>query len=505
MKITNSKGTMNNIKSQFYKVKSWRLSTKIIAGVIIITSLILIISLTSKKEKTELPVYKTQSGPFREFLSINGILESESSVKISAPTVHGWRFTLIKLIPEGSLVKKGDFIADFDVSDIKERIEAQEMDIENQYSELEDLKQSHEMKLYTLDDQLKNAEDTLKINELTLTAMEYSSELSRKKAEIQVEKAKTGIEQAKRNINTQKLKNQIEIKKKQKRIKQVERQLEKSKKDLVHYKVYAPANGIVIYPLLGRHSDRNKVQEGDVLHNGQTFGNLPDLSRMMVQLEINEVEINRIQKNLKVTIILDSYKEKTYTGYIKNISRIAIQDSKNELIKNFDCYVKINETDIDHLKPGISAVCKITISTQDNAIAVPIESIFRNKNNEPVCFIKKSATIITKKVELGPRNENFIVVKSGLQQNDRVLLVYPFEDEISYEDYKIDEYIKLQQKAKKPGDKEKEPDTEIRPTKKEPDTKIMPVKKEPDAQSAEKAPKKKPTGKTRPKREKGKS
>ena len=427
-----------------YQIKNWNLKVRIMVGISgIILLLIVILSLSSGEQRKDLPYYTVKSAPFKEFLSLNGVLEAERSVSISAPQVRRYSFKLIDLIPEGTIVKKGDLIAEFDIADIKEKIESHETQLEDLSYELEDLEQSHTIRMYSLEDRLKSTEDNLRLSKLTVKAMEYSSELNKRKAEINIEKAKTAIEEAKRDIKSQKLKNQIELRKKKQKISYYEKRVEDYKKQMRKFKVFAPEKGIVIYPYIGRGNSKKKIQVGDSLWYGQTFAILPDLTRILVHLQINEIEIYRIRLGLKTEIVLDSYKDKKYTGFISDISRIATEDDKNELIKNFDCYIKINEVDIDHLKPGISAVCDITISTMEAALAVPIETVFRDEKDRAICLVLNSRKVNPREVKLGPRNENYIVIKEGLKPGDKVSLVNLFEEGNAYKDYKIDEYKRI--------------------------------------------------------------
>ena len=432
------------LSKQIYQIKNWNLKTRIIVGGSgIILLLIVVISLSSGDKKKDLPYYTVKSSPFKEFLSLNGVLEAEHSVSITAPQVRRYSFKLIELIPEGTIVKKGDLIAEFDIAAIKEKIENTVTQLEDLNFELEDLKQSQVISMYSVEDKLKSAEDNLRLSELTVKAMEYSSELNKRKAEINIEKSKTSVKEAKRNIKSLKLKHQIQLRKKKEKISYQKKKLKKYNKEMKKFKVFAPKKGIVIYPLSGRRNDRKKVQVGDALWYGQVFASLPDLTKILVHLEINEIDIYRISLGLKVDVVLDSYKDKKYTGFISDISRIATEDKKNELIKNFDCYVKINEVDIDHLKPGISAVCDITISTMEAAVSVPIESVFRDKKEKAVCLVLNSKKVNVREVKLGPRNENYIVIKKGLKPGDKVSLVNLFEESNAYKDYKIDEYKEI--------------------------------------------------------------
>jgi hypothetical protein len=78
----------------------------------------------------------------------------------------------------------------------------------------------------------------------------------------------------------------------------------------------------------------------------------------------------------------------------------------------------------DWLKPGMSAKVEIKIDRLTNVVYVPIQAVFPEEGNQ-VCYIDRRNGRERRLVEIGESNDEFIEIKSGLKEGERICLRSP--------------------------------------------------------------------------------
>jgi HlyD family secretion protein len=115
-------------------------------------------------------------------------------------------------------------------------------------------------------------------------------------------------------------------------------------------KIVAPFNGTLT---------QAEPQSGDRVSAGQTAFRLDDLSRLSIDLQISEVDINRVTVDLPVTITFDAVQNKVYNGIVIKVNQSA-DESKGAA--NYSVTVKLMDAD-ELVKPGMTASVNIVCPT----------------------------------------------------------------------------------------------------------------------------------------------
>jgi hypothetical protein len=92
-------------------------------------------------------------------------------------------------------------------------------------------------------------------------------------------------------------------------------------------------------------------------------------------------------------------------------------------MKVFKVIVRFDQSDSE-LKPGMTCNNEIIINQYENALLIPLTSIFNDKKASFV-YLKKGGDIFRQAVELGAEDDKNVVVLKGLDAGDRVLLYEP--------------------------------------------------------------------------------
>ena len=105
------------------------------------------------------------------------------------------------------------------------------------------------------------------------------------------------------------------------------------------------------------------------------------------------------------------------------IATLARNKSKDSKVKVFDVTAELKEQD-EKLMPGMTVSCEIMVEQIPDTLSIPLDAAF-TREGETVVFLQSGSGFKTRKVVLGPENENHVIVISGLKAGDRVSLVDP--------------------------------------------------------------------------------
>lgn len=191
----------------------------------------------------------------------------------------------------------------------------------------------------------------------------------------------------------------------------------------------APRAGLVVYATYGNVESQRKVDIGMTPFEGMDLMYLPDISTMLVDTEISEVDLARIRVGLPVEIRLDAYPDAVFKGEIKTIADLAQRkisriSGKQTGAKVFAVTIKVVDQDI-RLKPGLSATAEIIVNQHDNAFFIPLEAVFLDEQDHTIVYVKKGGSIEARPIVIAESNDRVAVVKEGLQQDEEILLDRP--------------------------------------------------------------------------------
>ena len=204
--------------------------------------------------------------------------------------------------------------------------------------------------------------------------------------------------------------------------------LDKNRVQLENTKIHAPQDGFVVYAITrSRYSSESMVEEGATVRYRQGLINLPDTSKMKVEVKVHESHINKIRKGLPAFVVLDSSPEIRYRGVVEKVGTLPDTQSRwaNPNLKVYSTEVVITDT-IPDIKPGVSANAEIVITNISSTLKVPIQAVTTYKG-EQVVYAGSARSPRPVPVEVGLFNTKFIQILKGLEEGDRILLAPPFE------------------------------------------------------------------------------
>lgn len=195
----------------------------------------------------------------------------------------------------------------------------------------------------------------------------------------------------------------------------------------------ARKSGLVVYG--GNRDDMNyyggeeRIREGASVRERQAIITIPDTTRMSVNVKIHESYIKKVRKGLKARITVDAFPEEVLTGEVTKVG--VLPDSQNRWMNpDMKVYLTTIAVDGTHdwVKPGMSAKVEILVKNLGDVLYVPVQAISPS-NGKQVCYVAHGFKPERREVEVGEFNDEFIEVKNGLKEGERVLLRQPGSSE----------------------------------------------------------------------------
>lgn len=401
------------------KKKKWIL---ISLGVLILLALWYF--LRSEPAVVEVIKVPVQRGDFRVTVYTSGELEAKNSEEIQGPSnlrsVGVYNVQIAELIPEGTVVKEGDWVATLDRTEITSRLK----DVETELEKLQTL-YTQTMLDTTMD--LRNARNDLINLEFSYEEAQIALEQSRfeppatiRQAEINLDKAQRAYDQAKTNYELRQRQAQAKMQEVNASLGQVQRRYDNIISVIDDFVIAAPQDGMVIYR---RNWDGTKVTIGSQISTwDNVVATLPDFSVMMSRTYVNEVDISKVKPNQPAEVVVDAFPEKKFTGYVTEVANIGEQ-RPNQDARVFEVKLQINESDTI-LRPAMTTKNTIITQVEEDVLFVPIEAI-HGDNDLTWVYRQDHNKVVKQEVVLGLRNENQIIITEGLKENDEVLLTIP--------------------------------------------------------------------------------
>ena len=203
-------------------------------------------------------------------------------------------------------------------------------------------------------------------------------------------------------------------------LRSTELQMSSAEKTISHYTIDAPISGTIV---------DKKVKAGDKLSANDTamqnLCTIYDMSYLEMKLNVDELKIRSLEVGQEVEITADAVPGETYKGVI---SSILVAGTTANGSTSYPVTVRID--DMGELLPGMNATAKITTASVKNVLALPNAALVRGsyvlvtKDSPSAANAETSMTApdgyVYVKVTTGISDDDYIEVKSGLQEGDTI-------------------------------------------------------------------------------------
>ena len=304
---------------------------------------------------------------------LTGELVAEDAVRLVAPNANIWPVTIRWLAEDGTEVDAGDTIVEFDNSQLASSLE----DLERQLIETENELESQEAN--SLNEQLEASfrleQTRAELEKARLDAAVPANLLARKEYEerqLALERAELQHAEAISSFELKQASGRSQIANQEVNLAKARNAVSRAREGLELLTLTAPRAGVL---LVAEHHDEGRpYQTGDSTWPGLTVATLPQLSSMIVEAQLLDVDEGQIEIGMPVTAIVDAFPETTLDGKVISIDNIAQQVSRRSLRRTFKTRIRLEGLDPERMRPGMS-VQVVVENRIDDALLVPRATI----------------------------------------------------------------------------------------------------------------------------------
>lgn len=335
---------------------------------------------------------------------------------------HIMDFKIQDMVPEGTIVKEGDYVAQLDRTSYDNTLKDEQQNLKTMQANLEMKILDTAVTITSLRDDIKNQRYAVEEALITLEQSKYEPPATIRKAETNLNKQQRDLEQRIKTYDLKVIQSGADIRNQQILLQGQERLVNNLETFLSKFTIRAPSAGMIIYK-----KDRLGVKRktgSSVNPFDNVIATLPDLSSMISKVYVNEIEVSKVIPGQKATITIDAFPEKAYSGTVLTVANIG-ETLPNSDAKMFEVQIKIDGSDMN-LRPAMTSWNKIILKTIDNAVYIPLECVQAGADSIPFVYKRNRTKQI---VVLGEQNDKFVIVRKGLEPGQDVYAVVPEEPE----------------------------------------------------------------------------
>jgi multidrug resistance efflux pump len=380
----------------------------------------------SDEDKKETITVNALQGKFLIDVTTTGELEARSSENILGPNpmklrnARIWQYRIEDIVPNGTVVDSGDWVATLDRSDLENKIKDQELEVEKYETQFIKTQLDTTMTMRAARDELINLQYTLEEKQIIVDQSIYEPPATQRQVQLDLKKTKRTYEQTLENYSLKLEKAKADMKEVAAKLAKAKRKLNEFNELKREFVIHAPKAGMVNYK---RGFDGKKQGAGAQISAwDNVVATLPNLSAMNSKTFINEIDISKVREGQHAEIEVDAFPGKHFTGMVSEVANMGEQ-LPNSNAKVFEVIIHINEFD-SILRPSMTTKNKIITKVIDNAVFIPIECVHTEDSLNYVFKKGYRQQVIT-----GKSNETDIIILAGVKKDEEIYLVAPDDAE----------------------------------------------------------------------------
>lgn len=163
-----------------------------------------------------------------------------------------------------------------------------------------------------------------------------------------------------------------------------------------------------------------RSHEGEQVSPGTVSFRLDDLSKLLVDVDITEVDINRIRPGQPVSLSFDAITGKTYNGVVSEVGTVGSLASG---LVNFKVTIELSDAD-EMVRPGMTAAVNIITETVEDVLLVSNRAV-RLREGKRVVYVLEAGVPTARDITLGLTSDQFSQVVGDNLPEGTVLVLNP--------------------------------------------------------------------------------
>jgi len=395
----------------------------LVSGCLII-ALATVLSLGSRGTNAapNLETAEVKQGDFIDTIAFRGEMKALRSVSIVAPSRAG-DLQIVKLARNGSLVKEGDIVVQFDATKVQQTLLEKRTALRQAEAEIEKARATQRLATESIrTEQLQGSYDVERAK-LDVSTREVISQYDLKKAEVALGDAQQRVREVDARVGATDAGAHADLAGLMHKRDKAKMDVDEAERNLKLLTVRAPVDGLFTVQTTWRGpGQEGEFREGDKTWSGAIVAEIPDATRTYVLARVDETDRGRLAAKMSAVITSDSLPGVEIPAHLTAFSTLARPDYTSwPPPRNFDVLIDLDAPDA-RLKPGMTTGVRVAIDTMPNAILIPTRALIQTDGQPVVYVVSSSGSVERRPVTVARRGQKDIAIAKGLQKGERVVI-----------------------------------------------------------------------------------
>lgn len=184
----------------------------------------------------------------------------------------------------------------------------------------------------------------------------------------------------------------------------------------------APGDGVMLYPPKSGEDKASRITVGSSVKSGQVLALIGNLNGISVEIDVPEIDIDKIRPGMKATISGVAFGKHQLKGTLVAVNAQASNTNTGGL-PSFTAVVEVKSLTAEQqpwIKVGMSAAIELNVDS-DNQLLIPIAAVKREKGNSVVTLQLAQGSLEKRIITTGVAQADSVVVETGLKIGDVVV------------------------------------------------------------------------------------
>jgi RND family efflux transporter MFP subunit len=376
------------------------------------------------KHSPSVPTSPVKRGEFLDLLQFRGEVKALRSVTISAPAEAG-DLQIIKLVPEGTAVKPGDSVVQFDKTKTEQDLAQFRSALKSAEAAIDQAKAQARLAEEEDKTAVLKAGYDVEAAKLEASKQEIVSKIEGEEAKLKLADSEQKLREASAKQKSDEALNGANIESTEGACAKARYDVHRAEQALARMEVRAPSAGTISILQHWMGSGETAYRAGDRVWPGAAIAELPDASSLRISARVDESERGRLALKQSVTVQLNAIPDRQFTGHVERISAIASLDFSSgwPITRNFILEILLDQTD-SRFKPGITGQVTVVVDRVPDAVILPAQALFQ-KSGQTIAYVWRGNQFEERPVEIARRSGDQIMIAKGLRGGEQVALRDP--------------------------------------------------------------------------------
>jgi RND family efflux transporter MFP subunit len=398
-------------------------------GVAVVVAAVAAYSRLQPSKLSGIPVAKVVAGEFRDTVQLRADVKPVKSVGLTAPSsTMAFDLRIVRLARNGSLVKQGDVVLQFDTTQMMRTLEEKRSELKRTEAEIERTRaQARIAEEQNVTEQTRAGYDVQRAK-LDTGAKELLSPVEAQERDLALDNAQEKLRATNQKVASSRTSASADLQSAQQKRDKAMAEMQEAERNLQGMMVKAPVTGIITlgqnWRAGGNFNSPPDFREGDRVWPGAQIAEIPDMATAFLDARVDEAERGRLQVGQAALVKVDAIPDKELTGTVSEISTLASPDfTSYPPVRSFSVIVKLAQID-SRLRPGMSATVRVVVDRVPKTTLVPAAGVFM-KGGRSVVYVVAGNDFEERVIEVARRNTEQVAVARGLSAGEQVALKDP--------------------------------------------------------------------------------